>query len=196
MTIPVLSRGPAGVRAQAMNAEGDLVGDFVFASGDEPGSTAVAQRVVHCRNAPSPGATSSLAIGRMMAGIASNSIFFLFHFWKKVTNLPGGKSLMIPRACQGKTFLFRSSQQLPCLWLGPLKAFLSWYGTLQGPSTHLLRCFSNRPHLRQIFLMVALTVCFDFSIPIFLTWDKKPPNVSSKPREKWGLFWNQWGTRI
>ena len=83
VTIPVLSRGPAGVRAQAMNAEGDLVGDFVFASGDEPGSTAVAQRVVHCRNAPSPGATSSLAIGRMMAGIASNSIFPCFIFEKK-----------------------------------------------------------------------------------------------------------------
>lgn len=55
-----VSRGPAGVRAQAMNVQGDLIGDFVFESG-------FGSRVLHCRNAPSPGATSSLAIGRMMA---------------------------------------------------------------------------------------------------------------------------------
>jgi len=66
VTAKDISRGPAGVRAQAMNAEGDLVGDFVFATGDED-APAIAQRVIHCRNAPSPGATSSLAIGRMMA---------------------------------------------------------------------------------------------------------------------------------
>jgi len=59
-----VSRGPAGVRAQAMNVEGDLVGDFVFESG-------LGSRVLHCRNAPSPGATSSLAIGRMMADKAA-----------------------------------------------------------------------------------------------------------------------------
>ena len=53
-----ISRGPAGVRAQAMNVNGDLVGDFVF---DTKGS------ILHCRNAPSPGATSSIAIARMMA---------------------------------------------------------------------------------------------------------------------------------
>ena len=52
-----ISRGPAGVRAQAMNVNGDLVGDFVF---DTKGS------ILHCRNAPSPGATSSIPIGRMM----------------------------------------------------------------------------------------------------------------------------------
>ncbi len=39
-----------------MNSAGDLIGDFVFESGLE-------SRVLHCRNAPSPGATSSLAIG-------------------------------------------------------------------------------------------------------------------------------------
>ena len=48
-----------------MNSDGDLIGDFVFATGQE--GDLVADRVVHCRNAPSPGATSSLAIGRMMA---------------------------------------------------------------------------------------------------------------------------------
>ena len=49
---------------QAMNVEGDLVGDFVFESG-------LGSRVLHCRNAPSPGATSSLAIARMMADKAA-----------------------------------------------------------------------------------------------------------------------------
>ena len=66
VTAADIKRGPAGVRAQAMNTAGDLVGDFIFDSGDET-SSSVAQRVIHCRNAPSPGATSSLAIGRMMA---------------------------------------------------------------------------------------------------------------------------------
>jgi L-2-hydroxyglutarate oxidase LhgO len=46
--------GPSGVRAQAMNADGSLVDDFVF-----EGSGAV----MHVRNAPSPAATASLAIG-------------------------------------------------------------------------------------------------------------------------------------
>ena len=50
--------GPSGVRAQAMMADGSLVDDFVF-DGD--------QGVVHVRNAPSPAATSSLAIGRFVA---------------------------------------------------------------------------------------------------------------------------------
>jgi len=57
-----ISRGPAGVRAQAMNTAGDLVGDFIFSSGEgELGS-----RILHCRNAPSPAATSSLAIAHMV----------------------------------------------------------------------------------------------------------------------------------
>ena len=43
---------------------------------------------------------------------------------------------MTPR--QGNTFLFRSSQQLPRRHLGPLKGFLSWHGTLQGPSPRAL----------------------------------------------------------
>ncbi|XP_040582348.1 L-2-hydroxyglutarate dehydrogenase, mitochondrial [Lepeophtheirus salmonis] len=54
-----LMKGPSGVRAQAMNSSGDLVGDFIFSEeGDK--------RVLHCRNAPSPAATSSLAIARTM----------------------------------------------------------------------------------------------------------------------------------
>ena len=50
--------GPSGVRAQAMSADGSLVEDFVFEGA--PG-------VVHVRNAPSPAATSSLAIGAYIA---------------------------------------------------------------------------------------------------------------------------------
>jgi L-2-hydroxyglutarate oxidase LhgO len=50
--------GPAGVRAQAMAADGSLVDDFVFEG---------AEGIVHVRNAPSPAATSSLAIGKYIA---------------------------------------------------------------------------------------------------------------------------------
>lgn len=46
--------GGAGVRAQAMMPSGDLVQDFLFA--ERP-------RALHLLNAPSPGATASLAIG-------------------------------------------------------------------------------------------------------------------------------------
>jgi L-2-hydroxyglutarate oxidase LhgO len=54
--------GPSGVRAQALSASGALVDDFVVdAAGD---------RVLHVRNAPSPAATSSLAIGRLVADAA------------------------------------------------------------------------------------------------------------------------------
>ena len=34
MTAADISRGPAGVRAQAMTAGGDLVGDFIFSKGE------------------------------------------------------------------------------------------------------------------------------------------------------------------
>jgi L-2-hydroxyglutarate oxidase LhgO len=47
--------GPAGVRAQAMSPDGSLVDDFIFEG---------SEGVVHVRNAPSPAATSSLAIGK------------------------------------------------------------------------------------------------------------------------------------
>ncbi|EYB85819.1 hypothetical protein Y032_0290g1537 [Ancylostoma ceylanicum] len=58
-----VTRGPAGVRAQAMDPQGNLVDDFVFDSGKGP----LSKRVLHVRNAPSPGATSSLAIAKMVA---------------------------------------------------------------------------------------------------------------------------------
>lgn len=53
-----LHAGGSGVRAQAVSADGSLVDDFVF---EEAGST------VHVLNAPSPGATASIAIGRHVA---------------------------------------------------------------------------------------------------------------------------------
>jgi len=53
--------GPRGIRAQAMDARGRLVDDFVITGGD---------RVVHVRNAPSPGATSALAIAGHVVGEA------------------------------------------------------------------------------------------------------------------------------
>ena len=60
-----LAVGPAGVRAQALDEDGNLVEDFVFHYGGGDGP--IAKRVLHCRNAPSPGATSSLAIAKMIA---------------------------------------------------------------------------------------------------------------------------------
>ena len=48
---------------------------------------------------------------------------------------------MTPR--QENAVFFCSSQQLPCLSLGPLKGFLSSHGAIQGPSTRLVRCFRN-----------------------------------------------------
>lgn len=47
--------GPAGVRAQALTADGKLVDDFHFVQG---------KRSLHVCNAPSPAATASLEIGR------------------------------------------------------------------------------------------------------------------------------------
>lgn len=56
-------RGPSGVRAQALDRDGNLVDDFVF----DGGVGDIGSRVLHVRNAPSPAATSSLAIGEMIA---------------------------------------------------------------------------------------------------------------------------------
>ncbi|MGH9103399.1 MAG: L-2-hydroxyglutarate oxidase [Acidimicrobiales bacterium] len=53
-----LAFGPSGVRAQALSPDGRLVDDFVILGGP---------RTVHVRNAPSPAATASLAIGSLVA---------------------------------------------------------------------------------------------------------------------------------
>ena len=50
--------GPSGVRAQAVAPDGTMIDDFDLAGSG---------RVLHVRNAPSPAATASLAIGRTLA---------------------------------------------------------------------------------------------------------------------------------
>ncbi|HEX6131293.1 MAG TPA: L-2-hydroxyglutarate oxidase [Actinomycetota bacterium] len=50
--------GPVGVRAQLVGRDGTLVDDFVVAG---------SERMIHVRNAPSPGGTASLAIGEEVA---------------------------------------------------------------------------------------------------------------------------------
>jgi L-2-hydroxyglutarate oxidase len=56
-----LEAGPSGVRAQSVRLDGEMVDDFSFGGSG---------RILHVRNAPSPGATASLAIGRELAAIA------------------------------------------------------------------------------------------------------------------------------
>jgi (S)-2-hydroxyglutarate dehydrogenase len=51
----------AGIRAQAVSADGSLVDDFAFAEGE---------RSLHVLNAPSPAATAALAIGQEIAARA------------------------------------------------------------------------------------------------------------------------------
>jgi 2-hydroxyglutarate dehydrogenase len=50
--------GPAGIRAQALARDGRLVDDFAISR---------TERALHIRNAPSPAATSSLALARLIA---------------------------------------------------------------------------------------------------------------------------------
>ena len=50
--------GFAGVRAQALGRDGKLVDDFVISE---------TEHALHVRNAPSPAATSSLALARLIA---------------------------------------------------------------------------------------------------------------------------------
>jgi L-2-hydroxyglutarate oxidase len=53
--------GPSGVRAQSVRLNGEMVDDF---------SIGGSGRILHVRNAPSPAATASLAIGRELAELA------------------------------------------------------------------------------------------------------------------------------
>ena len=56
-----LASGGSGVRAQAVARDGSLLDDFSIIQG---------RGAIHVLNAPSPGATSSLAIGEHIAGLA------------------------------------------------------------------------------------------------------------------------------
>ena len=71
----LICRGPAGVRAQAMARDGTLIEDFIF----DQGSGAVGSRMLHVRNAPSPAATSSLAIAEMIVDKARDT--FKWEMW-------------------------------------------------------------------------------------------------------------------
>ena len=48
----------SGIRAQALARDGSLIDDFVVHR---------SERAIHVRNAPSPAATSSLALARLIA---------------------------------------------------------------------------------------------------------------------------------
>jgi len=67
VTVKDVTRGPAGVRAQAMSQDGKLVDDFIFDGGEGE----LGKLMLHVRNAPSPGATSSQAIAKMVADKAA-----------------------------------------------------------------------------------------------------------------------------
>ena len=58
-----LIKRPAGVRAQAVSENGDLLDDFLFEEGN---------RSLHVLNAPSPAATASLAIGEYISSKVLN----------------------------------------------------------------------------------------------------------------------------
>ena len=60
-----LKRGGAGVRAQACDKDGGLIDDFLIFQKDQ---------FINVGNAPSPAATSSLAIGQHVAQLASNKL--------------------------------------------------------------------------------------------------------------------------
>ena len=59
-----LAAGGAGVRAQAVSKDGALLDDFSILQG---------RKAIHVLNAPSPGATSSLAIGEYIVGLADQA---------------------------------------------------------------------------------------------------------------------------
>ena len=59
-----LAPGGSGVRAQAVDKKGRLLDDFYIEE---------TEGAIHVLNAPSPGATSSLAIGEYIAGLAEKS---------------------------------------------------------------------------------------------------------------------------
>ena len=56
-------QGPSGVRAQALDRDGRLVDDFVVHR---------TEHALHVRNAPSPAATSSLALAELIADRADD----------------------------------------------------------------------------------------------------------------------------
>lgn len=64
LTLDDLQPGGAGVRAQAMEPNGTMLDDFRILE---------SERMVHVLNAPSPGATASISIGKYIAQTAAHS---------------------------------------------------------------------------------------------------------------------------
>ena len=60
ITTDDIAPSPSGVRAQALGSDGSLIDDFVISS---------VENMIHVINAPSPAATSALAIGDHIANI-------------------------------------------------------------------------------------------------------------------------------
>jgi 2-hydroxyglutarate dehydrogenase len=65
LTVDDVGPGPAGVRAQAVDREGRLLDDFAFSESDH---------ALHVRNAPSPAATSSLALAAVIVDRAGQAL--------------------------------------------------------------------------------------------------------------------------
>ena len=59
-----LTQGGAGVRAQAVDPNGNLVDDFRIIE---------AEKMIHVLNAPSPAATASISIGRTIAELVKKN---------------------------------------------------------------------------------------------------------------------------
>jgi len=64
LTAEDITPGGSGVRAQAVRPDGTLLDDFSIVSSPD---------AIHVLNAPSPGATASLAIGRHIAGLTGET---------------------------------------------------------------------------------------------------------------------------
>ena len=64
VTAADLEPGRAGVRSQAVDADGKLVDDFRLVEGEA---------MLHVLNAPSPAATASIAIGEYLAAAAERT---------------------------------------------------------------------------------------------------------------------------
>ena len=71
---------------------------------------------------------------------------------------------------QGNTVLFRSSQQLPRLHLGPLKGFLSWHVALQRLARELLPEMQGQ---RQVLPSDKTTFHKIKNVDIFSNYEKK-----------------------
>lgn len=63
LTVDMVERSVTGVRAQAVNEKGELIEDFIFDNGKDE----IGNYILHVRNAPSPAATSSLAIAKYIS---------------------------------------------------------------------------------------------------------------------------------